>query len=384
MQYNPHSNTQSFYIHWPFCPYKCHFCPFVALAGHDSFMGQYHAALKTEITRFVNECPQKPRLETIYIGGGTPSTWPDELLLDTSGTLNDICDLRNLAEFTIEINPGTVRPGQFEVWKACGINRLSIGVQSQKDEVLKKLNRHQKISDVLSLLDAASGYFNNISVDIIVGLPGVTAADWRDLLAQLVTWPITHVSLYFLQVHEETALYFNVAKKRVTLPPDEETVELYYWSRDFLQQAGFMQYELSAFARPGYEAKHNSVYWDRKPYKGFGIGACSYDGAARFQNEKNLFTYLEHMNQNKDVTIVAEGLTGEQIRLENLMLGLRRSKGVAWEVIIEGMSATEQELLRSRVAELVKQDFLIDQNGRLNLTPQGLVVENEVVSQLVR
>lgn len=354
------------------------------MAGHDQFMDQYQKALNTEIKQFIEVIGYKPALETIYVGGGTPSTWPNEMLLDTSGILKDMCNLGQLAEFTIEINPGTVDSDQFQVWKECGINRLSIGVQSQKDEVLKKLNRHQKITDVLSLLDQASAHFENISVDIIVGLPGVSPEDWRDLLKQLVTWPIKHVSLYFLQVHENTALFLNVSKKRVLLPPDDETVALYYWSRDFLRQEGFLHYELSSFARPGYESKHNSAYWDRKSYKGFGIGACSFDGKARFQNEKNLFNYIKNMQEAKDVVIYREELTVEQIRLENLMLGLRRSKGVAWESIVAGMSSKDRHMLEDRLAELVKQQYVSHQDGIVNLTPQGLVVENEVVSQLLR
>jgi len=356
----------------------------VAIAGHDQFMAQYHLALKKEILNFVEQSEEKPILETIYIGGGTPSTWPDDLLLDTSGTLREVCNLDNLAEFTLEINPGTVRNEQFAVWKECGINRLSIGVQSQKDEVLKKLNRHQKLSDVLSLLDQASKVFDNISVDIILGLPGVSAADWRDLLNQLITWPIQHVSLYFLTVHEDTALHFQVQKNRVVLPPDEEVVELYYWSRDFLRDAGFVHYELSSFARPGRESKHNTIYWERKPYKGFGIGACSFDGHGRYQNEKNLFKYMQSMQENKNIIISAEGLSTEQIRLVKLMLGLRRSKGVGREEILEGMPLEMKDIFESRVSELVKQRYLVQEDGRLNLTPQGLVVENEIVSQLVR
>lgn len=356
----------------------------MAIAGHDQFMVQYQAALNKEIRDFVAQSPEKPQLETIYIGGGTPSTWPDELLLDTSCILREVCNLENLKEFTLEVNPGTVRPEQFAVWKQCGINRISIGVQSQKDEVLKKLNRHQKIADVLSLLDGASKVFDNISVDIILGLPGVSPEDWRDLLKQLITWPIQHVSLYFLTVHEDTALHFQVKKNRIELPPDDEVVELYYWSRDFLRDAGFLHYELSSFARPGYESKHNTVYWERKPYKGFGIGACSFDGQGRFQNEKNLFKYMQNIHENKNTTISAEGLSTEQIRLENLMLGLRRSKGVSWETILEGMPQEDKQIFEQRVSDLVKQRYLIDEGGRLNLTPQGLVVENEIVSQLMR
>ena len=345
-------------------------------------MGQYQDALIREIKHFSKQCTQKQLLDTVYLGGGTPSTYPDALILDTFDTLKSIFTFSKGIEATIEVNPGTVRPEQLTLWKEIGINRISVGVQSLNNEVLKKLNRHQDARDVFSLLDHASPLFNNISVDIILGLPGVSTQEWKSLLKQLVTWPIQHVSMYFLMVHENTPLFFKVKKEQVTLPCDDAMVELYYWSRDYLATHGFEQYELSSFAKPGFESKHNTVYWDRKPYKGFGIGACSFDGQKRFQNEKNLMKYMKNVKEDKSVITCAELLTSEQIRLEHLMLGLRRSQGVHRETILDGLTASQQAEMLKRLQKLEEKKYLSQTDGRLFLTPKGLVVENEVVTNL--
>ncbi len=383
MQYNHQVETHSFYIHWPFCPYKCHFCPFVALASQDQFMGQYHDALTKEIIQFTQLCDQKPRLDTIFFGGGTPSTYPDDLLLDMFGILNNVCVFDEASEISIEVNPGTVREEQLALWKQLGINRLSIGVQSLKDSVLKSLNRHQSKEDVYRLLKQAHKYFDNISVDLILGLPDVSEQEWKDLLAAVVTWPINHVSVYFLTVHESTPLYFKVKKEEMRLPCDDYMVDLYYWTLDFLAQHGFEQYELSNFARgKKYISRHNSVYWDRIPYKAFGLGACSFDGTYRLQNEKNLMCYMQAVQQKKDCTIMSEELTAEQIRLEKIMLGLRRCQGVTVSDLAQGLSVQQQKQLHEQVTMLKEKKLLTEQKGKILLTPQGLAVENQVAIRL--
>ena len=292
MSYNVSAQTRSLYIHWPFCPYKCHFCPFVAIAGQDQFMERYHKALIKEIGAFAEQYPSKLALDTIFFGGGTPSTYPDHLLLDTFGTLKNMFIFDERSEVSVEVNPGTVRSEQLHLWKSLGINRLSIGVQGLKDSVLNSLNRKQSQKDVFWVLDQASLLFDNISVDLILGLPGVSADEWKELLAQAVTWPIKHVSIYFLTVHEETPLYFRVKKNEIALHTDEHMVELYQWTVAFLADHGFDQYEISNFAKNGFQSRHNTVYWERKPYKGVGLGACSFDGESRFQNQKNLMKYM--------------------------------------------------------------------------------------------
>lgn len=382
MNYHPETRTKSLYIHWPFCPYKCHFCPFVALASHDQFMGSYHQALVTEIKNFASQQLYKDPIETIHFGGGTPSTYPNHLLLDMFAILNSEFIIHADVEIALEVNPGTVHDDQLEVWKKCGINRLSIGVQSLKDSVLTRLNRHQTADQVHTLLQKASSFFENISVDLILGLPDVNADEWRDLVQSAVTWPIKHISIYFLSVHENTPLYFKVKTNQIVLPSDDEVVALYHWTCDTLAQHGFFQYELSNFARAGFESRHNTVYWDRKPYKGFGIGACSFDGSRRMQNEKNIMRYIAAIEKSESVICFQEELTEDQVRLERLMLGLRRPIGVKWNDIIEMLPVSKKEEM-NEVLQRLHECKLVEWNeDSIRLTMQGLALENEVIAQL--
>lgn len=382
MSYNISANTRSLYIHWPFCPYRCHYCPFVALASHDPFMERYHNALIKEIKDFGKNYTEKLPIDTIYFGGGTPSTYPDHLLLDMFGILREYFSFDEKTEITLEVNPGTVRFEQLALWKGLGINRMSIGVQSLNDSVLHKLNRLQKAEDVYSLLEKAPNYFDNISVDVILGLPGVSKTEWKELLAKIVTWKITHVSMYILEVHDTTPLFFNVKSKKVTLPCDDDVVETYHWSRDFLAENGFVQYEVSSFAREAKESRHNTTYWERKPYRGFGLGACSFDGTSRLQNEKNLMKYLESIEQDIYQPAFTETISKNQIYAEKIMLGLRRIKGVHWEDISQDLSNEQKEKLTITIDYLEEKKLICKNNGILQLTPAGLVVENEIITRL--
>jgi len=346
-------------------------------------MTRYQQALMQEIETFASQSGRKLPLDTIYIGGGTPSTWPDHLLLDTFGRLKSMFEISNQTEVTIEVNPGTVRIEQFNLWHEVGINRISAGVQSLKDEALHKLNRMQSAQDVYFLLEHASKVIPNISVDFILGLPDVSADEWKQYLQQAVVWPIKHMSMYFLMVHEQTPLYFKVQTNAVSLPKEDTVVDLYYWSRDVLNKHGFTQYEVSNFAQAGHESRHNTVYWERKPYKAFGLGACSFDGERRFQNEKNLMKYLHKAEQGEDVTVFSEELSKKQIRLEKLMLGLRRSQGVLWETVLDNLSARDIAHVQQQIELLQHKNLIVDRDGWLQLTPEGLIVENDIVTRLL-
>lgn len=383
MHYDTSVNTQSLYIHWPFCPYKCNFCPFVALAGQDQFMQRYHTALTTELRQFAR-AGEKRHLETIFFGGGTPSTYPTPLLLDMFAILNNEFIIDNHTEISLEVNPGTVTNEQLKVWKEIGINRLSIGVQSLKDSVLQSLNRHQSAVDVTRLLANAAPLFNAISVDLILGLPGVSELEWKELINEVVNWPIAHISIYFLTVHENTPLYFKVQQKKVDIPDDDIIIPLYYWTLATLEKHGLYQYELSNFARPGFECKHNTVYWERKPYKGIGLGACSFDGSVRTQNEKSLLKYMTALEQGLQLAQTVENLTIDQVRLERLMLGLRRKVGVSIDELSTGFSSDQTKRWHEKIEYLISHQFLRIEEGRLMLTAQGLLLENEVVVQLAR
>lgn len=345
-------------------------------------MGEYHQALQRELMLYAQTLKNKQELDTIYIGGGTPSTWPDKLLLDTFGTLEDMFDFSSISEITIEANPGTVRKEQLELWQQVGITRLSIGVQSLDDQVLERLNRHQKADDVRRLMDQAEGKFTSLSIDLIVGLPGVTAQQWKKQVLEIMTWPIQHISMYFLSVHEGTALYFKLQRKNEVLPPDDEVVALYYWTLDTFAKHGFEQYEVSSFAKKGFESQHNQAYWDRKPYKGIGVGAWSFDGSSRLQNEKQLMRYIDALSKGDSALSYKEELTQDQERFERIMLGLRKMKGIYVSEAIEGLSEAKKEEFFERVAVLENKKLITRDKEKLFLTKAALAVENEVAVKL--
>ena len=384
MSYDYTSDTRSFYIHWPFCPYRCAFCPFVTVVGQDEFKERYHRALCAEIETGMQQFGRKLPLDTIYLGGGTPSTYPDDLLLDMFGILRKSCEINQETEITIEVNPGTVRQEQMGLWKTLGINRISIGVQSLNTRVLHSLNRRQSIEDVAFVVHHASKSCDRVSVDLIIGLPGVTEDEWKELVNTVLQWPIAHVSIYFLTVHENTLLYFRVKQKTVSLPCDNAVVDMYMWTVEKMREHGFNQYEISNFAKPGYESRHNRTYWQRKPYKGFGLGACSFDGQSRTQNDKNFMKYMESLEKAQDVTVFFETLTQEDVRLERIMLAIRTMHGLSHGELVEGLTEPKRREIDATIGMLQEHKFLIMREDRLVLTPAGLAVEHDIASRLSR
>lgn len=382
MLFSPEVNCHSVYLHWPFCPYKCHYCPFVAFASQDEHMQAYYRSLKKEMISFGERIPRKMLLQTIFLGGGTPSTCPEPILLDMFGTLNSIADFPNGTEITIEVNPGTITKNKLDAWKHVGINRLSVGVQSLKDQVLKNLNRHQTKEQVEILMKMASPLFENISIDLIMGLPDVSFAEWQEYVKYVVLWPIKHISIYFLTIHENTPLYYGVKTNKVTLPCDDVMVDMYDWTVSYLTSIGFNHYEVSNFAYPGYESKHNQVYWNRKPYKAFGVGACSFDGAIRFQNTKNLMLYCESEGDEQRINEYNEILTSEDIWLEKLMLGIRQQAGVTITDLYDELNENQKMLFVQLIEQLIANGLMRKQNNQLHLTVRGRAVENEIVLRL--
>ena len=275
-----------------------------------------------------------------------------------------------------------VRIEQLELWKQLGITRLSIGVQSLDDAVLEKLNRHQKADDVRKLMRWAEGKFNSLSIDLIVGLPGVTVEQWKKQVEEIMTWPIQHISMYFLSVHEGTGLYFKLQRKNEILPPDDETVDLYYWTLDMFAKHGFAQYEVSSFAKPGCESQHNQAYWDRKLYRGMGVGAWSFDGDFRFQNEKQLMRYIDALKTGESALSYKEKVTQDQARFEAIMLGLRKMKGVTLAQATDGLCEEKREKFFENVRMLKQEKFIEQEGDRLFLTKTSLSVENEIAVKL--
>ena len=284
----------------------------------------------------------------------------------------------------MEANPADITEENLDSWESYGVTRLSLGVQVLEDEVLFKLNRRQRTLDVIKAASLIPKYFDNFSFDFIIGLPDVSESAWKYTIEQALQWPLKHISIYFLTVHEKTPLYFKVASGKTHLPNDNSIITMYEWTIERLKAAGFEQYEISNFAKPGYESVHNRGYWDYELYKGFGVGACSFDGQRRFTNEKNLTRYLQYLETNTTEQLEThELLTLEQQKIERWMLGLRQKKGLAIQDMVDLLSNEEQKKFFSNVETLKSQNFLCEYNNTLSLTTKGMILENEVLLKLL-
>lgn len=376
-------NFQHIYIHWPFCKKRCHYCDFVALAQHESFFESYHKALCKEIELVGKSLNSRQAIKTVFLGGGTPSLYPTHMLEEVFKTLNNYFDLSEVQEVTIEANPADITEEKLSAWKSFGINRLSMGVQILDDEILKNLNRSQTTTDVLNAIEIATKFFENISIDLILGLPGITEKIWNATMQQAVAWPINHISVYFLTVYEKTPLYFKVKKGELKLFDDEQMVSIYSQTIDFLEKNNFFQYEISNFAKEGYESVHNQAYWNRKSYYGFGLGASSFDGEKRFTNFNNIETYTRSIVSESKLPIAfTECLTRQQVVLEMLMLSLRQKEGLDLHSVLYLLTGT-QKITFNKNIELLKSESLLQQDdNRLFLSFKGIVLENEVVLKL--
>lgn len=373
------------YFHWPFCSKKCHYCDFVAFQNHEQFQDAYHETLCCEVETFarLTNALQTP-IKTIFMGGGTPSLYDTTQMAELFALLHDRYNLSQLEEASIEVNPADVEEERLDAWRECGFTRLSIGVQALDDELLARLNRRQRTQDVFKTMKLAPKYFDRMSIDLILGMPGVSQQQWKDTLAQAMDWPIQHISIYFLTIHEKTPLYFKVERGEHILPPDESVIEMYQYTIEFLARHGFEQYEISNFAKPGAESTHNKAYWDRKPYKGFGIGSSSFDGKSRFTNHKNLPDYLAlYKNRSIIVYDTKEALTDQQALLEHLMLGLRQRNGVGLHSMVYLLNEDQKVRFFTQVQELIKASLLEEINGNIRLTIRGMILENEVVISLI-
>lgn len=386
-------NPKHLYIHWPFCRKKCWYCDFISFEQHQAFELQYHGALCNEITSFSKE---KKEIDTLFLGGGTPSLYKLELLQDLFNVLDERFALQAIQEATIEVNPGDVTEEHLKTWISLGINRLSIGVQILDENILRRVNRYQRNSDVIQLLEMAPQYFDNISIDLILGLPGTTSKIWFDTVEYIVAQPINHLSVYFLTIYEKTPLYFKICPnsalydKKISLPDENWLVETYEKTIKMLAERGFSQYETSNFAKQGCESMHNKAYWNRLPYQGFGLSAASFDGKRRLVNSNNLKKYIDYWGQNAGQKPVSEeALCENDVFLEELMLGLRQKTGVDLQRMLYSLKRVfpttkeKSEELEKKLLDLKKQGLIEEKNGCFFLTTRGMFLGDEIVIKLL-
>ena len=348
------------YVHIPFCRHRCDYCAFATFTDRDEVIPNYLNALATEIARAVES--GMPRATSIFVGGGTPTRVPPTALMTALSGVPRTAD----CEFTIECNPDDVTAEMMRVFADGGVNRLSFGVQSMQDHVLKSLGRTHDPANVVKALAFARGAgIDDINLDIIYGVHGESVDDWRRTVNATLELGPTHVSAYGLTVEAGTPLADDPARH----PDDDVQAEMYELVDDLLTAAGMANYEVSNWSRPGHECRHNRVYWSQGDYLGFGSAAHSHRGGRRWWNVRTPDRFIELIDAGKSAESAGESLDDEARRIEGLQLSLRTTSGVPEE----SFDAEDLQMMG---------DLLSVENGRARLTRAGRLLANEVALRL--
>ena len=375
------------YIHIPYCRQKCRYCDFASYAGQESSMAAYVDALLREADAMASYAKDTP-IQTVFIGGGTPSTLPAELLIRLLAGLHERFHIPANIEFTSEANPGTLTPEWLEAALAGGVTRLSLGMQAAQPELLRTLGRIHSHADVIeSIRLARSMGIRNISVDLMFGLPGQTAAMWRESLDAALALDVEHVSCYGLIPEDGTPLKRDLDAGRLTLPDEAEERQMYDETLRILAAQGYQQYEISNFAKPGYECRHNIGYWTRVPYIGLGASAASFlqtkSGGLRLTNPASIRDYISMADDQAWRRRERTSLLPEDARFESLMLGLRMTRGVS-EADFIAMHGITLDAYCGDILRLQEQrGLLVHQNGRWALTRRGMDVQNAILVEIM-
>ncbi len=360
------------YIHIPFCVRKCAYCDFLSAPADREVQRAYVERLIGEI-RMSGALSGEYEVSTVFFGGGTPSILPGEWLAGILEALRRQFAFRADAEITVEANPGTLDKSRLESYLACGVDRLSLGLQSADDEELRLLGRIHTWEQFLDNYELARRMgFSNINVDLMSALPGQSTEDWKRTLAKVLslTPQPEHISAYSLIVEEGTPFYEKYAAHPELLPDEDAERQMYYDTGEILRKAGYERYEISNYAKPGFACRHNVGYWERTEYKGYGLGAASLIGEVRSTNQSDLKEYLD-----EHFAGTSERLTEQDIREEYFFLGLRMMRGVR--------PGKYEEHYRKLLDKLVNERLLERKEDRVCLTDRGIDVSNYVFTQFL-
>ena len=370
------------YIHIPFCDHKCIYCDFYSIITSDNIK-PFLKSVKKEINYYSNMYSEGRELISIYFGGGTPSLMEPDYIREIIDTIKEKFNVAENSEITLETNPGTVSLEKLKKFQEAGINRISIGIQSFENEDLKFLTRiHNSETAIKTVNDAAQSGFENISLDLIFNLPNQTKEKWKENLKQAIDLPIKHISAYSLILERGTILNKMVLDEKVKIQDEDYDAELYSTTIDFLTANGFNQYEVSNFAKPGFECVHNNAYWHYTDYFGFGTSAHSFINNKRWWNFSSLKMYIENIERLGNAVAGSETITPEKALNEFVMLELR-SSGLN---IKEFGNLFGDSWLKEKYPyfELLKKnDFVKISTGLIKMTNKGYAICDEILKELL-
>lgn len=385
------NNLFGLYIHIPFCVQKCRYCDFLSFPAGEDEKADYVTLLCEELEKR-STCFSGHSIATVYVGGGTPSCLSAEQMNRIFEKVKACYRLQEEAEVTVEVNPGTVEGEKLQAYRDMGVNRLSIGLQSTHDSLLKTLGRIHTLEDFLHTYHGArKAGFDNISVDLMSALPGQNKEMLRNTLEQVIALQPEHISCYSLIVEEGTPFYRM--RDQMCFPDEEEDREMYEMTGRMLTEAGYRRYEISNYAKEGKTSVHNSSYWKRVPYLGVGLGASSFIEEHRFSNPSSMPEYRQ---------MVAAGLGKDHLRIwkmadpdtvtalskedcmeEFMFLGLRMMEGVSEAEFMDCFGESVDRVYGAVLSELVRDKLLVRENGRIFLTGYGIDVSNYVFEKFL-
>jgi len=379
-------SPKAVYMHIPFCTNKCHYCDFNSYVLKGQPVDDYLQALEREIEQTVAQFPPNG-IETIFVGGGTPTVLlPEQMerflkLIRTYFFHGDVRD--NSIEFTMEANPGTTDADKLSVMKSGGVNRVSFGVQSFDPMLLREIGRVHSVDDVYrSIENAQKTGFTNLSIDLMFGLPKQTLRMLQQTLDAALQLDLQHYSIYGLIVEENTLFHTLFQKNQLALPNEDEELEMYLYVMKRLQQAGFTQYEISNFAKPNYESRHNAMYWRNQSYYGFGAGAHGYHLRKRHANVKGVVQYIEATRAGLPRSTVQE-VCREEAMEDFMMVGLRMLSGVRNDDFIAQFDVSMETVFGPILQKLTKDKLLIAFDDGYRLSEQGILLGNEVFAAFI-
>ncbi|GCF92766.1 coproporphyrinogen III oxidase [Enterococcus florum] len=367
----------SAYIHIPFCEHICYYCDFNKVFIEGQPVDEYIEALLLEAQLMVESYPVK-KSETLYIGGGTPTSLNTQQLERLVSGIREILPFSD-GEFTVEANPGDLTAEKLDVLKAYGVNRLSMGVQTFENRLLKKIGRKHSAEDVYQTIDLLEkNQFDNISIDLIYALPGQTLESFRDTIKRAIELDLPHYSLYSLILENKTMFMNWVRKGRLELPDQEVEAQMFLETIEAMEKAGRHQYEISNFAKKGYESRHNLVYWNNQHYFGIGAGASGYINNTRYKNHGPIQHYLHPLKEKQLPVIEKEILTEKEQIEEEMFLGLRKLSGVKKAAFKEKFKLSLEDVYSQPINSLVSEGLLENTDTAVFLTQKGVFRGNEV------
>ena len=382
------------YVHIPFCKKKCKYCDFKSYEGKEKLIEEYIKWVNYELEQVGDGNKQDYEkgldklavIDTIYIGGGTPSYINSNYIVEIMNTIKEHYTIEDNAEITIEVNPGTINEDKLKDYIDCGINRISIGLQSTNEKILKQIGRIHGYKEFGETFELAREIgFKNINVDLMLGLPNQKIEDLEDSLEKIVSYNPEHISVYSLIVEENTVLCREIQEGILNLPPEKIERDMYWKVKQRLEQSGYKHYEISNFARPNFESNHNMNCWKQEEYIGIGAGAHSYTNNIRYSNVDTIEEYIKNFREGQEIDnlIFHEKQNKESKMKEYMLLGLRKIDGIKIQKFKNKFGENPIYLYRKELEKLVKENLIEINGDDIKLTEKGLNFANLVWEEFV-